>query len=99
MTKIVLTKAKTKPLNEANLTKYYGFVDSDGQKGFITRENYDCGKFKVLGRKSLTNGNGYSHFNDDSLAGCIKKIIEPPSKMTVFEFDTPQELFAWLAKE
>lgn len=99
MTRIVLTKAKTKPLDEADETKYYGFVGSYGQKGFITQEHYNCGEFKVLSCEGLTNGNGFSHLNDNSLAGCIKKIIESSTKMTVFEFDTAPELFAWLAKE
>lgn len=99
MTKIVLTKAKTKTLDEADATKYYGFVGSSGQKGFITRQHYNCGEFKVLTCEGLTNGNGFSHFNDNSLARCIKNIFESPFKKTVFEFDSAQELFAWLAKE
>lgn len=98
MTKIALTKGKTKSADQVDETKYYGFVTSLSEKGFITREHYKNGKFKVLASELLTNGNNFSQFDDDSLKECVKKIIKS-HKDTLFEFDTAQELFAWLAKE
>lgn len=99
MTKIVLTKGKTKSADQVDETKYYGFVTSLSEKGFITREHYKNGKFKALASGLLTNGNNFSQFDNDSLTECIKNIIKSPFKKTVFEFDTAQELFAWLAKK
>lgn len=77
--------------------KYYGFQTLSGdEKGFITRERYEDGKYKILAANKLTKGNAYSHCSSEDLSGCIRKFIQSGNSK-VFEFDTATKLFEWLA--
>lgn len=75
--------------------KYYGMINLLNRKGFITRDEFENGCFKFTSCDFLTNGNYYS--KDISLNSLILSFIK--SNCKVYEFDTYQELFLWLAKE
>ena len=82
-----------------NPDKYYGIVPPVliERRGFISRERYMGGKYNTLCRYGLTNHNHWDGFENDSLAGLINQLRR--GNCTVYEFDTPQELFAWLAEK
>ena len=80
--------------------KYYGVYFGSGRrcaKGFISRESYFSGKYRVICLDGLTFGNGWSHNNKASLIltiqSCLKEGFE------AFEFDTAKELMTWLSKD
>lgn len=79
--------------------KYYGIVSpfSMSKRGFICREKYDSGKYNTICSNCLTNHNYWDEYENESLAGLINQLIA--GKFTVYEFDTPQELFTWLAEK
>jgi hypothetical protein len=99
MRKVVKTLA---PIQETSLEsvhweKYYG-VETNLKigKGFITREKYMEGDYIVLSRHLITASNGWSYLYSPSLKALINTcIIE---RFSVYEFDTPQELFKWLSE-
>lgn len=76
--------------------KYYGIAPPFflSRKGFICRERYDAGKYNAICRIELTNHNDWEYSND-SLAALINDLR--CENFTVYEFNTPQELFTWLA--
>jgi hypothetical protein len=80
------------------LNKYYGITPLDRYaKGFITRELFDAGNFIVVVAKHMTNGNTWEIIGKSrTLAECINKARKG---FTVYEFDTPVELFKWLVDE
>jgi hypothetical protein len=76
----------------------YGVVTYLKSKGFISRENYRSGEYLILCPEEITKGNGFdSHRNFADLSKLIEKINE--SKFEVYEFDTWEELFAWLMEK
>ncbi len=79
--------------------KYYGIIQPffTTKKGFICREKYDSGKYNTICSNVLTNHNYWDGYENDSLAGLINNLRS--GDFTVYEFDTPQELFAWLAEK
>lgn len=82
--------------SEVNDNLYYGTLDR-GNKGFILREKFRCGCYRVISQDKFTLGNYYSSFNNDNLQETIEALIE--SKFKVFEFKTNKELFKWLSEE
>lgn len=79
--------------------KYYGVVSpiSTKRKGFICRERYGSGRYNTICSNALTNHNYWDGYENESLAGLINQL--KAGNFTVYEFDTPQELFAWLAEK
>jgi len=74
--------------------KYYGILDSSGNRGFITKNGYKGNKFLTLSASDVTIGNGWGAENKD-LASLINILIE--RGLRVYEFDTPSELFLWVS--
>lgn len=104
MKELILNKNKQiqYDLPECEITdkKYYGILNSIGYKGFILKESFDSSEFKILCINEITRGNSFGiqgKFSFVSLKETIKQAIL--SNCSVYEFETPQELFAWLAKE
>lgn len=85
---------------KVDATKYYG-IAIDNERGFIARERWVEGRWKLYCSRSITNGNQwYYHDNkalDDSLINCMKFLLD--KRFSVFEFETPQELFTWLVEK
>ena len=104
MTKVIkYTADKVVTVAECSKRYYYGIYcktddDSDGyNKGFITRSEYDDGCFVVMCACGFTNGNNFNSFrNHNDINALIHHLID--NKFTVYRFDTPKELFAWLAE-
>lgn len=99
MKKVVMAKNEPEiDVKETSDAKYYGIRTKcecfARNTGFITRQCYDSGTFKVLCLDHLTNGNDWSHY----LANTLQLLIELLLKkgIEVFEFDTPEELTKFL---
>lgn len=105
MKKVVQKTPETQfvKVKNANDRKYYGFVklESDGSVGsvgFVTRENFDCGLFKAMCCRAVTQGNTWSDWDSDSLVGILQKIVSRPD-LKVCEFNHSSELFKWLGEQ
>lgn len=79
-------------ITEVDIIKYYGVV-SWADKGFINREYYNRGKFKINTFDAITNGNGWSNYGCNNLENFIRILLE--DAFWVYEFDTWQELLEW----
>jgi hypothetical protein len=83
--------------------KYYGTVKkaSPKEKGFIVRTLYGASNgrstYKLMSINYFTKGNSFELFDGYSLPGLIKELLKNNS-FDIYEFDTPQELFRWLAE-
>lgn len=79
--------------------KYYGVMINQ-EKGFITRaediNDPQNDMYIVLSCQQLTTGCCWPSYTQYDLVDLIEKLIN--DKRLVYEFDTPNELFAWLAK-
>ena len=77
---------------------FYGFTyDDNKKKGFITRAYFDSGKFRAVVKASITIGNGLSDTNNQTLKGLISELVARKDR-SVFQFESSDELFAWLAE-
>ena len=88
-------------VHDVNQGKFYGVESYNSfmipfEKGFVTRERFAQGNFRVYSRESLTDGNGWYRFSFPTLVETIENVATYPM-MRIFEFDTAKELFAWLA--
>lgn len=82
--------------SKISLSRFYG-AEIPFFKGFIHRkDDSHFSNFKLYLVNNITTGNGIVSGEDPILSQCIKKVIDSGYK--VFEFDTYQELFVWLAK-
>lgn len=83
-------------LNSVSTEKYYGFQRNDGAKGFLTSlaERPDMLLLAVSG---LTGGNSWNHLGAPTVQETIKNMLDK-QVFEVYEFDTPQKLFKWLAE-
>ena len=87
----------TVPLNAANGEgKCYGF-EVNKSKGFITADGFHGESIAMKGDWRLTHGDNWSRCRARKLIDCLTAILEMTDYL--YEFDTAQELFAWLAKE
>jgi hypothetical protein len=91
------------PIEGVKINAYYGvkvnsIVSSPNNKGFITRRQYGSGLYTVMAAGGLTYGNGWELWDSMSLQGLILTILSSNTR-EVFQFDTFQELFAWLAEK
>jgi len=77
--------------------KHFIGVKRCGEKAFVTREKYEMGFYKLLSTNQLTKGNGYCIYDEPTLAGLLKNLIN--ANFEVFVFETSKELFTWLAAE
>lgn len=91
---------KTDPDNIVHISnisknKYYGIVNKSNEKGFLVADNYGSDFYKAQCKNGINDGD---HFGIPALLKIkIENLIE--SQFEIFEFDTPGELFAWLAKD
>jgi hypothetical protein len=75
-------------------TYYYG-VNLNGEGiGFITRNEYERGDFRLKAWNSLTSGNAYNH-RCPTLAGLIQILMG--IGFEVHEFASDKEFFRWVA--
>lgn len=100
--KKVVRKQQQAFLEDVNPAKYYGIQDNNKYKGLIHKNEYTKGNYKAYCRTLITNGNGFLiKCKDppvtDDLQVFIGAFLDSGS-YTVYEFDTPQELFKWLAE-
>lgn len=79
------------------ITSYYGYQICQ-QKGVITRQNNDEGKFITQSISNLTNGNKYPDFTSDTLISLIEKLLQCKACEGVFMFSNKKELCKWLAE-
>lgn len=73
--------------------KFYGIQRLNGDKGFITRENYKQGKYIARCLNLLTTGNSFTDFEGDTLQECLCCGTET---FTAYEFESVKELLRWL---
>jgi hypothetical protein len=94
------------PPEEENLTlwkdvkedKYYGVILywASGKKGFFVPSIQKPIQFYILFIQGLSQWHYYVEYKEKlSLIEMIKKVVKDGH--TVFEFDSHQELFSWLA--
>ena len=79
-----------------DINKYYGILNSLGNKGFVVREDFNRGFFTIMCPDSMTNGNCYSN-GYTSLNNLAIEVISIGHK--IYQFDTYKELFEWLVKK
>jgi hypothetical protein len=92
----VKTKLKTIEASKVSPNKYYGVLDNAGDRGFITRSEYESGDYIVLCTYGVTAGNGYYAETTESLSELVTSLVN--SEVKVYEFDTYKELFKWLSE-
>jgi len=103
--KTVVLKQETNIVEASNVddNKYYGTVKkaSPEGKGFIVRTLYGDSNgrstYKLMSINYFTKGNSFESFDGYSLFGLIKELLKNNS-FDIYEFDTPKELFKWLAE-
>ena len=83
-------------LEDVVSNKYYG-VFGYKIKGFITRESFDSGNFYVATSRNITNGNRFCDYYGDNVNAVIEGLLS--NNYEVYEFDTANDLFKWLAKD
>jgi hypothetical protein len=79
---------------ETAIYKYYGVCLGGPNRGFISRREFETGCFTVSSPYKLTGGNGWVHFDTQSLSTTIDKLIDNGNE--VFEFDTFNDLMKWV---
>lgn len=86
--------------SDVSIDKYYVVVDIPHRwSGFITREDYSVGNFRILCFDSLTNSNGvtkYEKLKISELSSFIERLLTDGLK--VYEFDTMRELCRWVSE-
>jgi len=92
----VKTKLKTIGASKVSPIKYYGVLDSIGDRGFITRSEFESGDYMVLCTPEITEGNGYCTITTKSLSELVTSLVNLEFK--VYEFGTYKELFKWLSE-
>ena len=100
ITKIeVPVKPTYKLSSEPNKHKFYGVSANcslnGGDRGFITRADYYDGKFIVVSSNGCTFGNGWVSLSGNTLSDVVSVSID--GGFYLYEFDTYQDLFLWLA--
>jgi hypothetical protein len=90
------TKSPTIPVQHCSLTDYYG-VAQLGTKGFIIRDFYGSGQFRVRVLTELTRGNCLANLDENSLADCLETCCR--RGCCVYIFSTAKELMTWLISE
>lgn len=81
--------------------RYYGVqttttTTTTNSKGFVARKDFGCGEYRIHAINSLTEGNEWKSFSKPILSDTITAVLKSEA-FEVYEFETPQELMAWLA--
>lgn len=77
---------------------FYGVVDKyDKTRGFIVREKYMKGEYRAICLESMTEGNTFIDLVSPDFSTVIHTALR--LNFEVFQFDTAQELMAWLAEK
>lgn len=80
--------------------KYYGFEWKNGDKGFISRDSYREGFYRMRAIKSLTKGNNWCSFTGSNIRSLMKEVLEHCEKnsneVRFYCFDSFEELAAFL---
>ena len=86
----------TTTLDKVDVEKYYGFSNrlNTGNFGFITREKYNEGKYRVQFCYCVTKGNQLVECSRDTLKETVIALLS--YNLKVYEFDTFSDLFKWL---
>lgn len=93
MKKVVLdVPGDITPVSNVSNKKYYAFKIAN----FVGTITLKSGMYYCLCADQLTSGNDISGFKNICLDAMIKDIVQ--EGFHVFEFETPKELFAWLAE-
>lgn len=97
MKRVINSKVKRESVNSSDLNsrKYYG-VDINGFRGFISRERFEEGDYRLLCPDSLTEGNGWVMMERDTLEKTVDAVIA--DGQSVYQFDTFNELMEWVCK-
>ena len=97
MKKVVIKiEASQTLLSKVSSEKYYGIVNKQGDKGLITRQDYESGDYLVYVADHITKGNGFG-YRKSNLKELLKVHVDS-SMFQVYEFDTHKELFKWLSE-
>lgn len=91
---VVILSKNAVTTDEVHPSLYYGVI-REGEKAFVTRTGYLDGEYVLRCKSSVTRGNGYPCFTSSSLRNLIEKVVS--SGDPVFQFNTAEELFTWLA--
>jgi len=83
-----------------------GFVISNGNKGFLIKDTYNGSTYKAMAREGFERGDGWTTCGsaEKTLTQWFEYFNTPPKTrpnntlMDWMLFDTPKELFAWLAE-
>jgi hypothetical protein len=92
----VKTKLKTIEASKVSPIKYYGVLNTVGDRGFITRSEFESGDYMVLCTREITDGNSYYTITTKSLSELVTSLVN--SEVKVYEFGTYKELFKWLSE-
>ena len=103
MMKEVIKQTKELPyitLDKCTKGDYYGVSLNNGRyKGFISQEKFNAGRWLVIAKSGLTFHNNFPFSDSSTLLKLIINILDCSETSKVFWFDTPGELFKWLAKD
>jgi hypothetical protein len=95
MKKVINAHANEVSVENCSEDFFYGI--SKGFRFFVTREQFEGGKFVVRCLSNLTRGNGNSALERDSLKELLSNAIK--NRFDVFEFETAEELMKWVLNE
>lgn len=84
--------------------KYYGFEWKNGDKGFISRDSYSGGLYRMRAIVSLTRGNNWNSFTGSNIRSIVKTALEhceknPNNEVRFYCFDTFEELARFLVDD
>ena len=85
------------PLKDVSRNSYIGVkhMSSPDVIGFVSRTSHNSGDFIVLFSSDITNGNNFEPYRNSKLSSLLKDIS---NFFHVYVFDTPAELFLWVAE-
>lgn len=94
MKKVINTPVEEISVENCSEDLYYGIERNF--RFFVTREQFEEGKFVARCLNNLSRGNGNSGLARDSLKELLSNAIEHGCK--VFEFNSGEELMKWVLK-
>ncbi len=83
--------------------KFYGIQQKKyrgndlGRKGFIQRQSYNSGNYRLSSIDGITRGNMWDtpRWQHNDLSILIRVLNDDPQGFNVYEFNTANELFTW----
>lgn len=96
MKKVIENEIKIDVIKLKDVTdhKYYGVIMNNTTKAFIGKTNFCSDNYIVHAPRSITKGNAYDCYKNESIQLLIKELIKYNND--VYEFDSYQELFKWI---